>query len=185
MGQQVLLREKETELELSKNLVSEKQELISKLEENLARCQSELAERENKLNDAFQVEVHLYVNVVYCSRTSIWHVITHHDLQASIKMEIEKQKKIISSLKVVLFCVHIMLLQNSGNFFSYYSSLLDSIVIALVIFTFMIALLRIFILQKKNEVLAKEKEELSKDKQGLLKQIEDLKSSTGCFFFFA
>ncbi|XP_020091201.1 nuclear-pore anchor isoform X3 [Ananas comosus] len=70
----VLLREKETELELTKNLVSEKQELISKLEENLARCQSELAERENKLNDAFQVE-------------------------ASIKMEIEKQKKIISSLK--------------------------------------------------------------------------------------
>ncbi|XP_073010170.1 nuclear-pore anchor isoform X2 [Typha latifolia] len=69
-----LLREYGIELEQAKNLVSEKQEIISNLEQNLARNQVELAEREHKLNAALQVE-------------------------ANLKMETEKQKKVLTALK--------------------------------------------------------------------------------------
>lgn len=54
---QILLEESDTQLHLTKNLVSEKQELVSSLEENLTKFQSELAEQEKKLNDILQVEV--------------------------------------------------------------------------------------------------------------------------------
>ncbi|KAH7688768.1 nucleoprotein TPR protein [Dioscorea alata] len=55
----ILLGESDTQLHLTKNLVSEKQELVSSLEENLTKCQSELAEQEKKLNDILQVEANI------------------------------------------------------------------------------------------------------------------------------
>ncbi|KAF3329142.1 nuclear-pore anchor isoform X2 [Carex littledalei] len=47
------------ELEQAKNHILEKEEVVLKLEENLAKCQADLAERETKLNDVLQVEVNL------------------------------------------------------------------------------------------------------------------------------
>ncbi|XP_039116577.1 nuclear-pore anchor-like isoform X4 [Dioscorea cayenensis subsp. rotundata] len=55
----ILLEESDTQLHLTKNLVSEKQELVSSLEENLTKFQSELAEQEKKLNDILQVEANI------------------------------------------------------------------------------------------------------------------------------
>lgn len=45
------------ELEQAKNHILEKEEVVLKLEENLAKCQADLADRENKLNDVHQMEV--------------------------------------------------------------------------------------------------------------------------------
>jgi multidrug resistance efflux pump len=45
------------ELEQAKNHILEKEEVVLKLEENLSKYQTDLAERENKLNDFLQVEV--------------------------------------------------------------------------------------------------------------------------------
>jgi DNA repair ATPase RecN len=45
------LRENSLELENAKSLLSEKEVIIKNLEEELARCQSELDAREKKLND--------------------------------------------------------------------------------------------------------------------------------------
>ncbi|KAJ6817739.1 nuclear-pore anchor [Iris pallida] len=52
-----LLKENELEVQVSKNLVSDKEERISNVEQDLAKCQSEIAELEKKLNDALQAEV--------------------------------------------------------------------------------------------------------------------------------
>ncbi|XP_008793820.2 nuclear-pore anchor isoform X1 [Phoenix dactylifera] len=70
----VLLKENEMEVQLTKNLLSEKQETISNLEQALVKCQSELAEQVKRLNDALQIE-------------------------ANIRQENDKQKKILSILK--------------------------------------------------------------------------------------
>jgi septal ring factor EnvC (AmiA/AmiB activator) len=48
---QSTLRENSLELENAKNLLSEKEVIIKNLEEELARCRSELDSREKKLND--------------------------------------------------------------------------------------------------------------------------------------
>jgi DNA repair ATPase RecN len=45
------LRENSLELENAKSLLSEKEVIIKNLEEELARCRSELDVREKKLND--------------------------------------------------------------------------------------------------------------------------------------
>ncbi|KAK3159063.1 hypothetical protein QOZ80_2AG0145200 [Eleusine coracana subsp. coracana] len=65
------LRDKSVELESAKSLISEKEVIIKKLEEDLARCQSELDSREKKL----------------------------HDVEASLKSEIDRLKKVHFSLK--------------------------------------------------------------------------------------
>ncbi|XP_073117973.1 nuclear-pore anchor [Elaeis guineensis] len=70
----ILLKENEMEVQLTKDLLSEKQETISNLEQALAKCQSELAEQAKRLNDALQTE-------------------------ANLRQENEKQKKILSLLK--------------------------------------------------------------------------------------
>jgi DNA repair ATPase RecN len=48
---QSTLRENSLELENAKSLLSEKEVIIKNLEEELARCRSELDVREKKLND--------------------------------------------------------------------------------------------------------------------------------------
>jgi hypothetical protein len=48
---QSTLRENSLELENAKSLLSEKEVIIKNLEEELARCRSELDSREKKLND--------------------------------------------------------------------------------------------------------------------------------------
>jgi multidrug resistance efflux pump len=53
----MLLAEHSKELEQAKNHILEKEKVVLKLEENLSKCQADLAERENKLNDFLQVEV--------------------------------------------------------------------------------------------------------------------------------
>jgi DNA repair ATPase RecN len=62
------LRENSLELENAKSLLSEKEVIIKNLEEELARCQSELDAREKKLND---VEVRNFEtqNINHFSRT--------------------------------------------------------------------------------------------------------------------
>ncbi|KAJ6801355.1 nuclear-pore anchor [Iris pallida] len=69
-----LLKENELEVQVSKNLVSEKEERILNLEHDLAKCQSEIADLEKKLSDALQAEV-------------------------NVKAENEKAKRMISVLK--------------------------------------------------------------------------------------
>ncbi|KAG6501013.1 hypothetical protein ZIOFF_040878 [Zingiber officinale] len=71
---EVFLRKSETEIELTKKLLSEKQETIANLDQSLAKCQLDLAEQEKRVNNAVQA-------------------------QGTIKLENEKQKKIMSVLK--------------------------------------------------------------------------------------
>lgn len=52
------LNEKDAEIAKIKMLISERQELISQLEQDLSNCRIELKEREKKLNDIQHVEVH-------------------------------------------------------------------------------------------------------------------------------
>ncbi|XP_074591609.1 nuclear-pore anchor-like isoform X2 [Curcuma longa] len=70
----VFLRKSETEIELTKKLVLEKEETIANLDQSLAKCQLDLAEQEKRVNNIVQAE-------------------------GTIKLENEKQKKIISALK--------------------------------------------------------------------------------------
>ncbi|XXG77177.1 hypothetical protein AAC387_Pa08g1378 [Persea americana] len=71
---QVKLEEKEAELDEVRNLVAGKQEYISCLEHDLANSQLELTEAKKKVNDALQIE-------------------------ATLKLDAEKQKKLLSNLK--------------------------------------------------------------------------------------
>ncbi|KAA8523384.1 hypothetical protein F0562_009807 [Nyssa sinensis] len=71
---QVSLREKEAHFEEVNRLISEKQDVISQLEQGLAKSRMELNERENRVNEILHVE-------------------------ASLKSEVEKQKKFIVQLK--------------------------------------------------------------------------------------
>nr|CAN80561.1 hypothetical protein VITISV_040288 [Vitis vinifera] len=68
------LREKDAQIEEMKRHVSEKQDRISKLEQDIANSRLELSERENKINDILQAE-------------------------ANMKAELEKQKKVTAQLK--------------------------------------------------------------------------------------
>ncbi|KAM6599127.1 nuclear-pore anchor isoform X1 [Cannabis sativa] len=68
------LKEKDSQLEENKRLLSEKQGAVSLLEQDLCNCRSELSEREKRINDSLQAE-------------------------ASLKSEVEKQRKMISQLK--------------------------------------------------------------------------------------
>lgn len=54
------LREKDAQIEEMKRHVSEKQDRISKLEQDIANSRLELSERENKINDILQAEVSRY-----------------------------------------------------------------------------------------------------------------------------
>lgn len=54
------LREKDAQIEEMKRHVSEKQDRISKLEQDIANSRLELSERENKINDILQAEVSHY-----------------------------------------------------------------------------------------------------------------------------
>lgn len=56
---QVKLREKEAELVESKRLVAEKQDIITRLEHDLANSRSELNEKETRTNDSLQIEAKL------------------------------------------------------------------------------------------------------------------------------
>lgn len=51
------MREKDAQVDEIKKLVSEKQEVISRLEQDLARSRTELNEREGRINDVLQLEV--------------------------------------------------------------------------------------------------------------------------------
>ncbi|XP_062093054.1 nuclear-pore anchor [Humulus lupulus] len=68
------LKEKDSQLEENKRLLSEKQGTVSLLEQDLSNCRLELSEREKRINDSLQAE-------------------------ASLKSEVEKQRKMISQLK--------------------------------------------------------------------------------------
>ncbi|KAM7532425.1 hypothetical protein LguiB_035835 [Lonicera macranthoides] len=71
---QVNMREKDAQVDEIKKLVSEKREVISRLEQDLARNRMELNEREARINDVLQLE-------------------------ASLKADVEKQKKLIAQFK--------------------------------------------------------------------------------------
>ncbi|PON79571.1 Nucleoprotein TPR/MLP [Trema orientale] len=68
------LKEKNSQLEENKRLLSEKQGTVSQLEQDLSNCRLELTEREKRINDSLQAE-------------------------ASLKLEVEKQKKMVVQLK--------------------------------------------------------------------------------------
>ena len=53
------LNEKDAEIAKVKMLISERQESISQLEQDLSNCRSEVKEREKRLNDIQQMEVHV------------------------------------------------------------------------------------------------------------------------------
>ncbi|KAL5568783.1 hypothetical protein UlMin_025358 [Ulmus minor] len=68
------LKQKDSEIEEFKKLLSEKQETVSRLEQDLSNRRSELSDREKRINDMQQVE-------------------------ASLKSDVEKQKRIYLQLK--------------------------------------------------------------------------------------
>ncbi|PON44121.1 Nucleoprotein TPR/MLP [Parasponia andersonii] len=68
------LKEKNSQLEENKRLLSEKQGTVSQLEQDLSNCRLELTEREKRINDSLQAE-------------------------AGLKLEVEKQKKMVVQLK--------------------------------------------------------------------------------------
>ncbi|KAJ0986647.1 hypothetical protein J5N97_005003 [Dioscorea zingiberensis] len=84
--------ESDTQLHLTKNLVSEKQELISSLEENLAKCQSKLAEQEKKLADALQAEANIRQETEK-QRRIINHWKKKHDILLKEKEELTKENQ--------------------------------------------------------------------------------------------
>lgn len=71
---QVNLNDKDGHLEEIKKLVSEKQDVIARLEQDLARSRTEVNERESRITAVNQVE-------------------------ASLKLDVERQRKLISQLK--------------------------------------------------------------------------------------
>lgn len=71
---QILLQESISEVELTKNLVSEKQDCILSLEQVLAKCQSDLAELEKKLNDALHAEVSILWMILDCTKFDLFHL---------------------------------------------------------------------------------------------------------------
>ena len=52
------LKEKDSLIEEVKKLLSEKLEIVSSLEKDLANVRSELTERDRRINDMLQTEVH-------------------------------------------------------------------------------------------------------------------------------
>lgn len=54
---QALLQESESKVEQTTGLITQKQDYILDVEQVLAKCQSDLADQEKKLNDALQAEV--------------------------------------------------------------------------------------------------------------------------------
>lgn len=93
------------DVQLTKDLLTEKQETISNLEQALAKCQSELAEQVKRLNDALQIEViySKWVQMLYSFAGLSSDHIFYCKMQANIRQENDKQKKILSLLKVVVF----------------------------------------------------------------------------------
>ncbi|XP_024018829.1 nuclear-pore anchor isoform X2 [Morus notabilis] len=74
------LKAKDSQIEENKRLLSERQETISLLEQDLSNCRLELTEREKRLNESLQAE-------------------------ASLKSEVERQKKMVFQLKRRLDCL--------------------------------------------------------------------------------
>ncbi|XP_048326058.2 nuclear-pore anchor isoform X2 [Ziziphus jujuba] len=68
------VKEKDAQIEEIKRLLSEKQEMVSKLEQDLSNCRIELTERERRINESLQVE-------------------------ASLKSDVEKQRKMVINIK--------------------------------------------------------------------------------------
>lgn len=58
------LNEKDAEIAKVKMLITERQESISQLEQDLSSCRFELKEREKKLNDIQHIEVHKLSSLV-------------------------------------------------------------------------------------------------------------------------
>lgn len=71
MGQ-VLLQESGSEVELTRNLVSEKQDCILSLEQALTKCRSDLAELEKKLHDALQAGVSTLLIFLDCTKFNLF-----------------------------------------------------------------------------------------------------------------
>lgn len=67
------------ELEQAKNNILEKEEVVLKLEENLAKCQADLAERENKLNDVLQMEVQYNFIILKYNLFYKYSMFNHHN----------------------------------------------------------------------------------------------------------
>ncbi|KAJ4756884.1 Nuclear-pore anchor [Rhynchospora pubera] len=67
----MLLDDNYKELEQAKNQILEKEQVVLKLEENLAKCQADLAVRENKLNEVLQVEASLRAEIERHKRFNI------------------------------------------------------------------------------------------------------------------
>ncbi|KAL2524159.1 Nuclear-pore anchor [Abeliophyllum distichum] len=68
---QVTMREKDAQLEEIKKLVSEKQDAISHLEQDLARSKTELNERESRINEILQAEASLKTEVERFKRSNV------------------------------------------------------------------------------------------------------------------
>ncbi|KAH6764476.1 hypothetical protein C2S51_015725 [Perilla frutescens var. frutescens] len=68
---QINLGEKDAQFEEAKKLLSEKQDTVSTLEQDLARSKTELSERENRLNEILQAEASLKSEVEKLKRMNI------------------------------------------------------------------------------------------------------------------
>lgn len=90
-----------------KNLVSEQQEKILKLEQDLAKSESELNQRERRISDILQTEVcaphdlQHWLKILLCAFPNHHTILSWFYMQASLRSELEKQKKLSVQWKVV------------------------------------------------------------------------------------
>lgn len=94
-------------MEEKQRILSEKQESISRLEQSLSKGSLELAEREKKMNDTLEAEVHFAhcfpLNSYYKKDMAVRsNQLYHVSWQASLKLELERQKKITAHHKVTI-----------------------------------------------------------------------------------
>lgn len=111
--QQEILKEKDSQIEENKRLLSERQETISQLEQTLSNSRLELTEGEKRINDSLQLEVYYrpcfvissgknpqFYSIIVPFKCHLSCLTISHG-QASLKSEVEKQKKIVAQLKVI------------------------------------------------------------------------------------
>ncbi|KAL3820879.1 hypothetical protein ACJIZ3_006784 [Penstemon smallii] len=85
---QVNIREKDTELEEIKKLLSEKQDQVSVLERDLTRSRTELSERETRINEIFQAKASLQSEIEKIKQAEV-----------SVKTEIDRYKRTNAQLR--------------------------------------------------------------------------------------
>lgn len=107
LSHQDKLRDRDAQIEETAKVLSEKQDSVSRLEQDLSNCRSELMEREKRINDILHTEVpsiSLYLKKEFCEIfSSLYEILTcvlSLIKQANLKQDTEKRRKLLAQFKV-------------------------------------------------------------------------------------